>query len=63
MSSQRSSIVSTIGVAGYTGIDKLKKLRKDLECFYKDMIKVVFAEQPDQDAAIRLERQVNMLIL
>lgn len=48
---------------GYTGIERLKKTKKEMEIFYKDLIKVLFMDQINKEQAIAMERKVNMLIM
>jgi hypothetical protein len=41
----------------------LKNLKKDLEAFYKGIIKVLFSGAVNNEVAVTLERQANLLIM
>ena len=37
---------------GYTGLDKLRKIKKEMEMFYKDLIKILFMDSIDSNVAV-----------
>ena len=37
---------------GHSGLERLKKLKKELETFYKGIIKVLFSGSVDNDLAV-----------
>lgn len=41
----------------------MRKLKKEMETFYKQLIKVLFVDQINKQEAILLEKEVNMLIM
>ena len=50
-------------MGGYTGIEKLKKIKREMEGFYKDLIKILFMDTIDKELAISMEKKVNNLIM
>ena len=44
-------------------MEKLKKIKKEMEMFYKDLIKILFVESMDKDVAINMEKKINNLIM
>lgn len=47
----------------YTGLDKLRRIKKDMEMFYKDLIKILFMDSVDSNVAVSMEKRINMLIM
>lgn len=57
------STVSHTNQSIYTGLEKLRKIKKEMEVFYKELLKVIFLDSVDKAQAILLENKMNMLIM
>ncbi len=54
---------STTTVSPAAEAKVLRRVKSQLESIYKELIQVIFAENPDKAQSMGLERKVNMLIM
>eukprot|EP00347_Sterkiella_histriomuscorum_P004300 403360973 len=61
--SLKNMSLQSANLGNYTGIDKLKRIKKDMEAYYKDLIKILFMDSVDTNVAVQMEKRINMLIM
>jgi len=49
--------------SGVAELKALRQVKKDLDAIYKDVVKVLFMEKPDEKTACDAEMKVNTLIM